>query len=66
MFDDNFKPYLIEVNTNPCLDQPCPLLARLIPAMLDNALRYVPLLYNHSPIIALRLIRCSRRQRTTP
>ena len=39
MFDDNFKPYLIEVNTNPCLDQPCPLLARLIPAMLDNALR---------------------------
>lgn len=39
MFDDEFKTYLIEVNTNPCLELGCPLLARLIPNMVENALR---------------------------
>jgi tubulin polyglutamylase TTLL1 len=39
MFDDEFKPYLIEVNTNPCLELSSPLLARLIPNMLENAFR---------------------------
>jgi Tubulin-tyrosine ligase family len=39
MLDDQFKPYLIEVNTNPCLEMACPLLARLIPTMLENAFR---------------------------
>lgn len=39
MFDDEFKVYLIEVNTNPCLELGCPLLARLIPNMIENALR---------------------------
>lgn len=39
MFDDEFKVYLIEVNTNPCLELGCPLLARLIPTMVENALR---------------------------
>jgi hypothetical protein len=41
MFDDDFKVYLIEVNTNPCLELGCPLLARLIPTMVENALRLV-------------------------
>ena len=40
MIDDDFKTYLIEVNTNPCLELGCPLLARIIPSMIDNALRY--------------------------
>ena len=39
MIDDEFKTYLIEVNTNPCLELSCPLLARLIPNMLENALK---------------------------
>jgi hypothetical protein len=39
MFDDDFKTYLIEVNTNPCLELGCPLLARLIPNMVENSLR---------------------------
>ena len=39
MLDDEFKPYLIEVNTNPCLELSSPLLARLIPNMLENALK---------------------------
>lgn len=38
MIDDEFKPYLIEVNTNPCLELSAPLLSRLIPHMLHNAL----------------------------
>ena len=39
MFDDEFRPYLIEVNTNPCLELSSPLLARMIPNMLENALK---------------------------
>jgi hypothetical protein len=39
MLDENFKVFLIEVNTNPCLELSAPLLARLIPTMLDNALK---------------------------
>ena len=41
MFDEEFKPYLIEVNTNPCLELSSPLLARLIPQMLENSFRIV-------------------------
>lgn len=37
MIDEDFRIYLIEVNTNPCLDQCCPLLSRLIPSMLENS-----------------------------
>mmetsp|Transcript_33812 Transcript_33812/g.32894 ORF Transcript_33812/g.32894 Transcript_33812/m.32894 type:complete len:124 (-) Transcript_33812:20-391(-) len=39
MFDDEFKVYLIEVNTNPCLELSCPYLARIIPAMVENAIK---------------------------
>ena len=39
MICDEFRPYLIEVNTNPCLELASPLLARLIPTMLENALK---------------------------
>ena len=39
MIDDNFKVYLIEANTNPCLEICCPLLARIIPELLDNSFR---------------------------
>lgn len=39
MVDSEFNPWLIEVNTNPCLELAAPLLAKLIPAMVDNALR---------------------------
>ena len=41
MLDEAFKVYLIEVNTNPCLDLCCPLLERLIPAMIDDSFRIV-------------------------
>jgi tubulin--tyrosine ligase len=39
MIDENFKVYLIECNTNPSLEVCCPLLARIIPELLDNSFR---------------------------
>jgi tubulin monoglycylase TTLL3/8 len=39
MIDEQFKVYMIEANTNPCLEICCPLLARIIPELLDNSFR---------------------------
>ena len=39
ILDEDLNTVLIEVNTNPCLELSCPLLARLIPNMLENALK---------------------------
>lgn len=40
MIDEDFAVYLIEANTNPCLEiNGCPVLARIIPHMLECAFR---------------------------
>lgn len=39
MFDDEFKPFLIEVNSNPSLESSCNLLTKLFSVMLDNTFR---------------------------
>lgn len=39
IIDSNFKPKLLEVNTNPCLELSSPLLARIIPRMVENAFK---------------------------
>lgn len=39
MIDENFKVILIECNTNPSLEICSPLLARIIPELLDNSFR---------------------------
>ena len=31
MIDENFRVWLIEINTNPCLELGCPVLNRIIP-----------------------------------
>lgn len=40
MLDENLRPWLIEVNTNPCLELSSSLLGRVIPNMVEHALRY--------------------------
>ena len=39
MIDENFKPWLIEVNNNPCLETSCSLLNRIIPQVIENVFR---------------------------
>ena len=39
MITEDLKPYLIEVNTNPCLEESSELLRGLLPRMLDDALK---------------------------
>jgi Tubulin-tyrosine ligase family len=39
MLDEDLKPWLIEANTNPCLELSAPYLARLIPAMIENSIK---------------------------
>lgn len=41
MIDEFFRPWLIEVNTNPCLALSGPYLSKLIPKMLEDALHIV-------------------------
>jgi hypothetical protein len=39
MIDEEFSTWLIEVNNNPCLELCSPLLARIIPNMIENAFK---------------------------
>jgi tubulin monoglycylase TTLL3/8 len=54
MVDKEFKPWLIEINFNPCLELSCPVLNRIIPSMVENSLRIGldPILppSNHYPV----------------
>jgi hypothetical protein len=38
MIDSNLDVWLIEINTNPCLELSCPLLGCIIPRMVEDAL----------------------------
>lgn len=37
--DNEFKPWLLEVNTNPCLELSSPLLQTLLPSLIENVFR---------------------------
>ena len=39
MIDRDLNPWLIEVNSNPCLDTNCPVLAQIIPHLLESSMR---------------------------
>jgi hypothetical protein len=39
IMDESHQVWLIEVNTNPCIEESSPLLAMLIPRMLDDAFK---------------------------
>ena len=39
MIDRNMKPWLIEINTNPCLDCSSPLLNRIIPYLVEQSFK---------------------------
>ncbi|CAG9315373.1 unnamed protein product [Blepharisma stoltei] len=39
LLDEDLKPWLLEVNTNPCLELSSTHLGRIIPSMLENAFR---------------------------
>lgn len=39
MLDEDLRPWLIEINTNPCLEVSCRVLNSVIPAMLENSFR---------------------------
>jgi hypothetical protein len=39
MIDCQLKPWLIEVNTNPCLEESSALLKQLVPRMIDDAFK---------------------------
>lgn len=39
MIDEDLTPWLIEVNTNPCLEETSALLRSLLPRMIDDAFK---------------------------
>ena len=39
ILDENYEPFLLEVNTNPGLEESSPLIKMLVPRMIDDALR---------------------------
>jgi hypothetical protein len=39
MIDEDMRPWLIEVNTNPCLEETSALLRQYLPRMLDDAFK---------------------------
>jgi len=39
MIDEQLRPWLIEVNTNPCLEETSALLRSLLPRMIDDAFK---------------------------
>lgn len=41
MIDTDYKVWLIEANTNPCLECSGPLLSKLIPELIDNLFKLV-------------------------
>lgn len=51
MLDENFKPWLIEFNANPCLETTCMVLTKIILPLIENVWRIaIDPLYPPPPI----------------
>jgi tubulin monoglycylase TTLL3/8 len=48
MMDKRFKPWLIEVNSNPALDYSTKITEKLVPEMLEDMIKVV-IDYGHAP-----------------
>lgn len=66
MIDDCLKPWLIEINTNPCLELSSPLLSKIIPTLIEQTFRY-KLIYVEYALIqsSLRLMTGQLQKRCT-
>ena len=53
IMDEMLNTYLIEVNTNPCLEESNSLIKSLVPMMIDDMLNIVsdPIFYNSNHIL---------------
>ena len=41
ILDENYRPYLLEINTNPGLEISSPLISKLLPRMIDDAFKLI-------------------------
>lgn len=41
MVDDQYRPWLIEVNSSPSMDKSTPVTAQLVPAVLEDLIKVV-------------------------
>jgi len=64
MIDENYSTWLIEINTNPCLETNCPVLNKIIPRFIENTFQYfsnysefVLILFSLHPLALLPSIR---------
>lgn len=56
MLDEDMNVYLIEVNTNPCLEVSCPLLGKLLSGLLENLFKYSKKYLEYASILCSRLL----------
>ena len=65
MIDENFDPWLIEVNTNPCLEMSCSLLEKMMPQLIDNVFKQIILNIGFVSILYFHLLRHGKQGKSS-